>query len=164
MMLDATAGNRMMWKHKNPPDTIFLDKEVRLRIPPDIFAVWENLPFRNDVFNCVIFDPPHSVKRGVNSYFNEDPKGGRWYGAFRNKMHFLTSMVKASSEFLRVSKRLCFKWYEGDLSLWNVLPLFSGWKKIFESYTTGRGIGRKRTYWVTFIRSSLSKVNRNELV
>ena len=28
MMLDATAGNRMMWPNKNPPHVIFMDKEI----------------------------------------------------------------------------------------------------------------------------------------
>ncbi|GAH58480.1 unnamed protein product, partial [marine sediment metagenome] len=61
LILDATAGNRMIWKNKHPPNIVFMDKRVDFNLLPDVNAVWEHSPFRDDVFDCVIFDPPHLV-------------------------------------------------------------------------------------------------------
>jgi len=162
MLLDATAGNRMMWPNKKPPLTVFMDKEVGLARPPDLVGVWEYLPFRDDVFDCVIFDPPHLFKRGLNSFFNQDPtrisnKGFTWYGSFKNKTHCLVSLNKAQKEFSRVSKRLCLKWNEVDLNLWNVLPFFKCWKEIHRyRYKSRRPQSSgKDTYWVTFVRDEV---------
>jgi len=56
MMLDATAGNRMMWPNKTPPLTVFMDKNIHAKIPPDVFGTWENPPFREETFETVLFE------------------------------------------------------------------------------------------------------------
>ena len=66
-----------MWKNKTPPQVVFMDKEIGLYIPPDVFAVWQYLPFRDKVFDCVLFDPPH--EKFSYSSVHTDPKG--WYEA-----------------------------------------------------------------------------------
>ena len=165
-MLDATAGNRLIWPNKNPPLTVFMDKETQLIRPPDIFAVWQKLPFRDDIFDCVIFDPPHMIIRGKFNPWYSDPKskGGRkgsWYGYFSSRTELLTSIYEAAQEFYRVSKRLCFKWYEDRFTLWQILPLFKPWKEVsrFKPHPRmGRRAWRKsssKTWWVTFIRASI---------
>jgi hypothetical protein len=159
VVLDATAGNRMMWKCKNPPHTIFLDKEKNLAIPPDIIADNRKLPFRDNVFECVLFDPPHSFKRGYGSLFNEDPKrmkGFPWYGSFRNKIDLLSSIHKAQKEFSRVAKRLCFKWNDHDMDIWKLYPFFDDWAIKYELKYRSRGHrGKRITTWATFDNKSL---------
>jgi len=134
MMLDATAGNRMIWPNKKPPNVIFMDKETSLYVVPHLFADFRELPFRDNVFDCVIFDPPHSCSlppwwnspRGEkNDPWANYPKSRRsWYGKFDNKRDMFSSIHKAQKEFARVAKRLCLKWSELEVSLWKILPFF----------------------------------------
>ena len=154
LTLDATAGNRMMWKNKHPPNTVFMDKRGDLNPPPDIVAVWENCPFRKMIFGRVIFDPPHIVRSG-----GYDPRFGlhRKYGAWGSKRALIISIIKAQREFARLAIRLCFKWCESRdaPTLWQLLPLFSRWTKIYEKKvkTKGQGNIRGDVFWVTFINS-----------
>lgn len=157
-MLDATAGNRVMWTNKFPPYTIFLDKEHDLLIPPDIVAVHEHLPFRDDVFDCVLYDPPYSTNLPpwmLNKKTRPGSGGLAWYGLYKTKREMLVSIYRATQEFLRVSKRLCFKWNEMQVSLWKVLPFFKPWKMIHKlEWKTKMKRGKNKTYWVTFLRTS----------
>ena len=94
----------MMWPNRNPPHTIFLDRETKLRTPPDIFADNRHLPFRDDVFDCVIYDPPHAA-RGHKQYGNfkyTDPTSRAYFGWNITKTELLGGLGKASKEFLRV--------------------------------------------------------------
>jgi len=150
MLLDATAGNRMMWKNKTPPNTIFLDIEKNLSIPPDIIADNRYCPFRDNIFDCIIYDPPHYVNAPP---WHRDPSltykasRGNWgtfYGNFKSKEEMFSSIYKAQKEFLRISKRLCLKWSEVRVSLWNVLVFFKDWIEINRVKTNNY-------YWITFI-------------
>lgn len=156
--LDATAGNRMIWPNKNPPLTVFMDKECDLSIPPDIIGDFRKLPFRDDVFQCVVFDPPHSCS--IPPWW-ADPSTSKkrrgnlasWYGKFENKIDMFSSINLAQKEFARVSKRLCFKWSELEISLWKILPFFNEWTHIKTKNHKGKfKVGKIKTYWITFLR------------
>jgi len=161
MILDATAGNRRMWPNKNPPSTVFIDRELRLARPPTIFADNRYCPFRDDVFDCVIYDPPYYLRNDEGwMFFNPDlkktpKKGGNpfgHYGLYRSKKELFNNLFRASREFLRISRRLCFKWGSGDFDLWIVLPFFRPWVEIHRRSMKGRGYKKKsRGWWVTFI-------------
>jgi len=171
-ILDVTAGNRAIWQTptKKPPNVVFLDMDKELSIPPDILGVWEYLPFRDDVFSCIIFDPPHIIGTPP-PWFNDSgmhktrlEKGiksvGMSYKSFKRKNQLISSFHKSQKEFSRVSNRLCFKWNENSLTIWKVKPLFKNWIEIYRLHLKPR-MGRrswlphsKNTYWVTFIRKS----------
>jgi len=155
-ILDATAGNRMMWKNKTPPNIVFIDKEYKLRVPPDVFCVWENLPFRDNVFSTILFDPPHMIHSNPLPYL-VDPMHS-FYGVFKNKRELVTTIIKAVKEFYRVGERLCLKWYDEYLSLWRLLSLFKPWKECYRlNLITSENENRKQkynTWWVTFVRLS----------
>ena len=153
-LLDATAGNRMMWAHTNKKNeyVVFMDNEPNLAIPPDVLAVWQHLPFRDKVFDCVIFDPPHS-RFGKNS-IHQDTKGerGRWWGNLSKRWQ--TDFYKAGQEFLRVTNILCFKWNETSHNIDKILALFKPWKiKHIKKHKSSMKRGRSTTWWVTFIKS-----------
>ena len=163
MNLDATAGNRYMWPCKKPPETLFMDKEYTLKIPPDIFAVWEHLPFRDKSFRTIIFDPPHTITRLPITYYGDTKgmggnHGTSWYGWFKTKRDLVISLCRAAAEFHRVGTILCVKWYEGQIPLHKIIPLFRPWRnfKIFKSKPRmGRRSWRKSsplTWWVTFTK------------
>ena len=154
MILDVTAGNRMMWKNKNPHNVVFVDKETRLRIPPDLFCDNRYLPFRDNCFGCVIFDPPHASK-GPNSGLFSDPRSGSYYGLGITRKELLYNLLYAPRELFRVSKRVCFKWSwnpkmgkSRGRTIENVLWFFREYKLIYKR------TWRKKTTesgWFTFV-------------
>ena len=151
MILDATAGNRMMWAHtgKKSDYVVFMDKERNLAIPPDVIATWQHLPFRDKVFDCVIFDPPHS--RFGKTSIHQDTKGvrGRWWGNLPRR--YSSVFYKAAQEFSRVSNVLCFKWNETSHMIDKLLCLFKPWKIRYKmEYVSPMKRGKSTTWWVTF--------------
>ncbi len=162
MMLDVTAGNRMLWPNKNPPNTVFMDKEVGLRVAPDIFGAWNSLPFRDDSFDCIMFDPPHLMYMGPNS-MHRDPGGQSWWGlGWKNRMDLVRTLVTAQREFSRVGKRLLFKWGESrdGGSVNRLLSLFTEWREIHRYTRPSQGRSRNDTHWVTFIRRLETRTNK----
>jgi len=156
--LDATAGNRGMWPHKTPPDTVFMDKEINLFYPPDLQAVWSHLPFRDDVFDTVFFDPPHNT--GKKNPFPGGPRSTHnlWFGFFSNRRHMVISLIRAQEEFQRVTSRLCFKWSTRVLKLHQALSCFKGWTPIHYYKTRPRnvrGVHHKSgsSWWVTLVKN-----------
>lgn len=160
-VLDSTAGNRAMWKNKNPPFVVFFDKEIELFCPPHVLGVWQNLPFRDNVFSVVIFDPPHA-KFGLNSvHMNpkgwNDPEvrdsrkiGGTFWGSL--EVGWFGVFNKAQIEFARVSDRLVFKWNETSHSLEKVLFVFSEWRIQFRNQINhNKKRGKSKTWWVMLL-------------
>ena len=77
MILDMTCGARLMWHQKNHPDTVYCDirsgtetlsdgREVHIN--PDQIVDFRKLPFPDDTFTLVNFDPPHLTKAGNTSW------------------------------------------------------------------------------------------------
>ena len=148
MILDVTAGFRTMWRCKNPPLTVFMDKRAECK--PDVIGVWEHLPFR-PVFETILFDPSHIVRSGG---YDERVRLHRTYGAWGSKREVLIAFHRALKEFARVANRLCFKWCEtrDGPTLDQLLPLFRDWRIIHERQwrTKGSGTVKGNAYWVTF--------------
>ena len=76
-ILDACCGSRMFWFDRNNPDVIFADNRKlettlcdgrTLVVDPDIIIDFRNMPFDDNTFSLVIFDPPHLLKVGQNSW------------------------------------------------------------------------------------------------
>jgi len=161
-ILDATAGNRAMWPNKKPPFVVFMDREKNLYISPDIFGDWRYLPFRDNSFSCVLYDPPHA--RFGYSSVHTDPKGwnepriengrkigGTYWGTLETG--WAGVFYKAQKEFNRVSERLCFKWNTSQYSLERVLNLFDSWVvAMAKEYNTNMRRGKSETHWVTMVR------------
>lgn len=181
MMLDATAGNRLIWGDRNPkiPYVIFIDRETRLKNPPDIFADHRFCPFRDGIFQSVLYDPPFMARQNPPQYWNDpkmtvytNPRGFKtarnlWWGLPKSKYELWGTINKAQKEFQRLTNRLCLKWVEVDYPLWKVIPFFKEWKELRrQGFKQGRHptkgyVGKLRasedknckTHWVTFIKS-----------
>lgn len=160
MILDATAGSRQMWPNKNPPHVVFMDKNIHAFIPPHIFASNEYCPFRDHVFGCVLFDPPHAGKGKTSIKLKwADPTNRNYLGLDTTKQKILINIYKAQKEFQRLTNRLCFKWSwnpkmgkSRGTPLENVLPFFKDWKVIHKKEWKNRTA--TASYWITFVRSS----------
>jgi len=155
VLLDVTAANRMMWKCKNPPLTVFMDKNPFSPRPPDVVGVWEHLPFRDNAVDCIMFDPPHKHNRTTGRGFWATPTHPAYYGIDIPRRKFVTGVYRGTREFLRVSKRLVFKWNDIEMNIFRVLGLFpKEWKEIHRKKVDKGLKTRTWTYWITFVRRS----------
>lgn len=76
-ILDACCGSRMFWYNKKNPNVTYMDNRVlhttlsdgrKLIIEPDVIGDFRNMPFPDNSFYQVIFDPPHLIHAGANSW------------------------------------------------------------------------------------------------
>lgn len=84
-ILDACCGSKMFWFDKENPQVTFMDKreanyslgtyptkngdkERLLTVSPDIIADFRNMPFDDNQFHMVVFDPPHLIYAGKDSW------------------------------------------------------------------------------------------------
>ena len=161
VILDVTAGNRMIWKNsKHPSDIIFIDKEFGFKINQDIIADNRKLPIRKDIqIDSIIFDPPW----GLNMppwWVDKNPNDvtATYYGDFKSKRELISYIHKAQKEFQQYTNRLCFKWGERNVSLWKILPLFTreGWieinRKEIKEKRNAKGASSNKNWWITFMR------------
>lgn len=147
-ILDVCCGSRMFWFDRKNADTIFMDNRVvheklcdgrQLDIEPDIIGDFRAIPFPNHTFNIVVFDPPHLLKAGENSWLAK--KYGKLSENWRN------DLKKGFSECMRVLKPngcLIFKWNEQQIKLKDILTL-TDFKPLF-------GNRRADTHWLVFIK------------
>ena len=77
LILDACCGPRMMWFDKRNPQAVFMDIRDEehilcdgrsLEVHPDVIGDFRSIPFEDATFRLVVFDPPHLVRLGDNSY------------------------------------------------------------------------------------------------
>ncbi len=75
-ILDACCGARKCWYDKSNPNVVFMDnrKEIctlsdgrTLEVNPDVVADFRHMPFEDNTFSLVLFDPPHYRWCGDNS-------------------------------------------------------------------------------------------------
>lgn len=75
-ILDACCGSRMFWFDRKNPDTIFMDSRAletelcdgrKLVIKPDVIGDFRDMPFADESFRMVVFDPPHLIQAGEKS-------------------------------------------------------------------------------------------------
>ena len=78
-ILDVCCGSRMFWYDKQEPHTTYMDIRKaaytakdrdmvrKIEIDPDLQADWKNIPFADETFELVIFDPPHLIRAGKTS-------------------------------------------------------------------------------------------------
>jgi len=101
MILDSTCGYKIMWRSaKNPyrlyckiPD-VFID--IRKEVKPTMLADLKHLPFKNNIFELIFFDPPHT-QLGKNSIMLNH------YGTLTTSQ-FNLLVIYANSEFDRCLK------------------------------------------------------------
>ena len=76
-ILDVCCGGRMFWFDKHNPLVTYMDNrksEEKLCdgrnfvVNPDIVGDFRNIPFDDDTFNLVVFDPPHLIHAGEKSW------------------------------------------------------------------------------------------------
>lgn len=148
----------MMWADRQNPDVVFGDIRSEtivvtdrshnengtrsIVIEPDTLMDFRALPFADNTFNLVSFDPPHLVKAGPKS----------WLAAKYGKLsdNWRDDIRAGFSECLRVLKpggTLIFKWNEDQVKIKEVLSLVPQ-KPLFGHLSGRKGL----THWLVFMK------------
>ena len=131
-VLDPCCGGRMFYFDKSHPNVLYCDKRYEvvemkdrdkirtLEIDPDVFVDFTYLSqFRDNEFSFVVFDPPHLINCGKNSWL------AKKYGKLE-KDTWRETLGKGLSECLRVVKPGCvvaMKWSERDIKTTELLKI-----------------------------------------
>lgn len=129
-------------------DTAYMDNRIedttlcdgrRLIVKPDIMADFREIPYKDETFYLVIFDPPHLLRAGEESYLKLK------YG--RLGENWKEDIKKGLEECWRVLKRngtMIFKWNEEQIALPQVKKLLPCEPII--------GQRRGKTIWLVFFK------------
>ena len=181
MILDATAANRQMWKKKESDNIIYLDSQLRLQVPPTIFANNEQTPFKDCTFDTIFYDPPHrwNWEGSYYSFPNMEEAKSIWkqksgvityYGwdVYKTREQLIRHIIKAQKELHRILKDdglLWLKWNELEIKLLNILGLFSQWDELMRLYVESP-LQRKKdvqSFWICLEKKS-GKLVRTSLL
>lgn len=119
-------------------DTTLCDGR-KLIVKPDVIADFRKMPFEDESFHLVVFDPPHLVKAGDKSFL------AMKYG--RLEQTWQEDIKQGLSECWRVLKpngTMIFKWNEEQITLTMVKGLLPS-EPIF-------GQRRGKTVWLVFFK------------
>lgn len=125
-----------------PTGVKFADKDIE--ISPDIQADFKSLPFADESFLMVVFDPPHVIRKSILGNVT------KFYGAL--PADWREEIRKGFSECFRVLAQngtLIFKWSETEIPLREILELTT--EKPLFGHRTGKAA---KTHWVAFIKTS----------
>ena len=148
-ILDAACGSKMFWFQKDRADTVYMDNRQledtlcdgrKLVINPDIVADFRDIPFPDNIFYLVVFDPPHLIRAGEKSWL------AKKYGKL-NEDTWQDDIKQGFNECMRVLKpngTLIFKWNEDQIKLKEVLDTID-YKPLF-------GNKRSKTHWLVFMK------------
>lgn len=115
-ILDACCGSRMFWFDKNNENVVFMDNRQesctlqdgrKLEVNPDVIGDFTKMPFDDETFYLVVFDPPHLLRAGKSSWI------AKKYGILKD--NWQDEIQKGFIECMRVLKKngtLVFKWSE----------------------------------------------------
>ena len=159
LVLDVCCGSRMFWFDRADPRAVYCDnrKETHvltdksskngsrmLVIEPDCLADFTALPFPDNHFPIVVFDPPHLIRNGSSGWL------AKKYGKLRENWE--DDIRLGFSECFRVLSpegTLIFKWNERDIPVSKILSLTP------EVPLLGNRGGRTAaTHWIVFMKSS----------
>ena len=161
-ILDATCGSRSIWFQKNEPHTVYCDirmeewegdfgKTLRadgkkhhkhLIIDPDIQCDFTNLPFDENTFCLVVFDPPHIENLSDRSWMRKSygSLDGNWRTIIRDGF-------EECMRVLKIDGVLIFKWSDISISTRTIIDVV-GQEPLF-----GHRSGKKmNTHWLCYMK------------
>jgi hypothetical protein len=154
LVLDPASSTRSFYFDKKDERVLFGDireKETHLltngqtiHIEPDEVMDFREIPYPDESFQAVIFDPPHRFNLKSESDFIKK------YGSLERE-NWREDLGKGFSECFRVLKAngtLIFKWSEVSIPLREVLKLTPN--KPVLGHPSGKRMG---THWVLFLKT-----------
>ena len=156
-ILDPCCGSRMFWFDRQDGRAVFgdlrreshtlTDKSSKggsreLVIAPDIEMDFRCMPFADESFHLVVFDPPHLVRNGSKGWL------AKKYGKLGNDWR--DDIEAGFAECFRVLKpngTLIFKWNEHEIKVREILAL-TDQKPLF-----GNRCGKTaKSHWIVFMK------------
>ena len=160
-ILDATCGSRTIWFNKNHPSAVYCDRrkeeffniwksnnskaERSCIINPDVQCDFTDLPFEDNSFSLVVFDPPHPIKANDTAWLVK--KYSKLDDTWPQMLH---DGFKECMRVLKPDGVLIFKWNEYDI------PADKVWKALGQRPLFGHHSGKKsKTFWACFMKGQL---------
>lgn len=133
---------------KENPNVIFADNRKlkttlcdgrTLVIEPDMIIDFRDMPFDDNTFNLVVFDPPHLIHAGKDSWLRKK------YGVLPDDWKpYIRAGFDECMRVLKPGHTLVFKWNQTQIKLSEVLKQFDR-KPLF-------GDKRGETRWIVFMK------------
>lgn len=153
-VLDACCSVRGFWFDKTDDRALFMDKREGefdttkgpLIVAPDVVADFTDMPFPDNSFRLVVFDPPHHTAKRLGS--TDKGAVARRYG--RLIANWRDTLRGGFAECFRVLKPegvLIFKWYDAEIPVKDVLALTT--EKPLFGHISGKA---SRTHWIAFLK------------
>lgn len=159
-ILDACCGSRMFWFNPNNPSVVFCDNRrletqaiwksdngeaVRYcTVKPDVLADFRALPFPDESFWHVVFDPPHLLHVGDNAWM------AKKYGKLPKEwMPYIRDGFRECWRVLKVNGTLIFKWNETQIPTREVIEAI-GIQPLY-GHKSGRA---SKTHWMAFFKET----------
>lgn len=156
-ILDMTCGSRTIWFNKHHPDAVYVDKRWldeegifgksctslhHIHVHPDVQCDFTDLPFEDDTFNLVVFDPPHLIKAKETAWLVK--KYGKLEEGWQDMLH---DGFREGMRVLQPDGVMVFKWAESHI------PAQDVWKAIGRKPLFGHHSGKKSgTFWGIFMK------------
>lgn len=155
-ILDACCGSRMFWFDKQNPNVEFCDirelsysrswgeyDSVRhIEIHPDTICDFTDLPFEDNAFKLVVFDPPHLIRAGETAWLTLK------YGKLdKNWPQMIHDGFHECMRVLDDYGTLIFKWSEVQIPLKEIIKVI-GVEPLF-GHRSGK---HNNTHWMCFMK------------
>ena len=147
-IIDVCCGGRMWWNDKNDIRAVYMDNrdlECTLcdgsifKVAPDVVGDFRNIPFPDESFKMVLFDPPHLTHGGETSWIFAK------YGKLTS--NWKLDLSQGFNECFRVLKQggtLIFKWSDVDIKLSEILKLTNEKPVVMHK--------RSKTHFIVFLK------------
>ena len=156
-ILDPCCGSRMFWFDRSDERAVFgdirsethilTDKSSaggsrKLVIEPDTNLDFRAMPFADDTFHLVVFDPPHLIRNGKSGWLAK--KCGKLGEDWRSD---IKAGFTECFRVLRPNGTLIFKWNEHEVKVSELLKL-TDQKPLF-----GNRCGKTaKSHWIVFMK------------
>jgi len=155
LILDPASSMRSFYFDKKDPRVLFgdiredethlLTNGQTIKIKPDEVMDFRSIPYPDESFQAVVFDPPHMLRLSEKSWMRKK------YGVLDSE-NWRDDLTKGFAECFRVLKTngaLVFKWNEVSIPLKEVLALTPPQYKPVLGHPSGKRMG---THWVLFLK------------
>ena len=160
LILDPASAMRSFYFDKQDARVLFGDireKESHLlcngqtiHIQPDEVMDFRSIPYPDESFQCVVFDPPHLFNLSEKSWMRKK------YGVL-DKETWRDDITRGFSECFQVLKSngtLIFKWNETSIPTKDVMAL-TEYKAVL-GHPSGKRMG---THWLLYIKTEIGDKN-----
>jgi SAM-dependent methyltransferase len=153
-VLDPASSMRSFYFNKTDERVVFgdiredethlLTNGQTIKIKPDEVMDFRAIPYPDETFEMVVFDPPHMLRLSEKSWMRKK------YGVLDSE-NWRDDITKGFAECFRVLKTngtLVFKWNEVSIPLKEILALTPQHKPVL-GHPSGKRMG---THWVLFLK------------